>query len=122
MTDRLCILRLEDTPFPIFLLSIPEFARLSLWIRPRPRAACKILPLPLLTELVGVLHAAVCGCKLICVFLRIFGEIAVPCQWRDGELGASCFLVSEALQVVIGVSDLFAISRGQQTGRGPSMG
>ena len=97
MANRLRILRLKNTPFPILLLSIPEFARLSVWIWPRPWAACEIFSLTLLTELVGVLYAAVCRCKLICVCLRIFGELAIPCQRRDWELGASCFLIREII-------------------------
>lgn len=101
MANRLRILRLEDTAFPIFLLSIPEFGRLSVWIRPRSGAACKIFSLTLLTELVGVLHAAVCRCKLICIGLRILGELAIPRQWRDREFGASCFSLAKPCKVML---------------------
>lgn len=52
MPNCLRILRLKDTTFPVFLLGIPQFARLSVWVGPSPGAAGKVLSLPLLVELI----------------------------------------------------------------------
>lgn len=78
MPNSLRILRLKDTAVPVFLFSVPKLARLCIRVGPTAWAASEVLSLTLLAKLIGVLHAAVCRCKLVCVRLSVGGEFAVP--------------------------------------------
>jgi hypothetical protein len=59
MSPLLHALRLDNSAWPIFLLSIPQLTRLRQRIGPRPGASGQVLSLLDVAQLLAVVHAAV---------------------------------------------------------------
>lgn len=76
----------DNPTIPVFLLREPAFARLRERIGPASRAACEVFAL---IVALAVLQAAVVGCKAVGVLFGVVGEVLIPRQRGDGELGAS---------------------------------
>jgi hypothetical protein len=89
MPPGMYVFQLDDSAFPVLLLSVPKLARHPVRIWPSRATAREVLALLQLFELLAVVHALVRGCELVGISLGVVGQRDVPCQWGDGELCAS---------------------------------